>query len=158
MGSHRDALSIAGEIHTTVFGTPATYTPPGGATIAPGVFNYLRPDGVSLYRRPDGVSLYKRPGVSPDGGASVESITVIPYPVRIEPRESTAGMIEVRVREVMVDATQIASPQRLATITIDNRDWTIEQIERAHASRWKFSLALVDSLEINRHQYRRGAR
>ena len=25
------------------------------------VFNYLRPDGLSLFRRPDGTSLYKRP-------------------------------------------------------------------------------------------------
>jgi len=26
-----------------------------------GIYNYLRPDGLSLYRRPDGTSLYKRP-------------------------------------------------------------------------------------------------
>jgi len=34
---------------------------PDATPVGPGIYNYLRPDGLSLYRRPDGTSLYKRP-------------------------------------------------------------------------------------------------
>lgn len=91
-------------------------------------------------------------------GGTVQPVAAILYPARTERRESSIGVIEVDVREVIVTATELANPVILSVFTIDSQSWTVEKIEKTTSNRWKISLTQTDAVEMNRSKYRRGAR
>lgn len=88
------------------------------------------------------------------GGA----VDIIKYPVRTERRDSSAGIIEVQVREIIVESADIGLPAINAIFSIDGQSWSVERRESEPSGRWKLTLVKTDAIEVNRASYRRGAR
>jgi hypothetical protein len=94
---------------------------------------------------------------TPPGG-SAGGVDAILYQTRIERRDSSIGVIEVAVRDLIVQQSELASPVINGVFTIDSEAWTIERMRKTTSNRWMLSLVKVDAAELNRDQYRRGAR
>lgn len=93
---------------------------------------------------------------TPPSGVS-RTISIVAYPVRTERRSSSAGQIEVQVRDAMVAVADLPSPVILGTLQISGESWTIESMQQTPSARWKLSLTKTAAIEMNRANYRRGS-
>lgn len=90
----------------------------------------------------------------PISGDSVSVDDAIAYKVRTERRNSSMGVVEFEVRDLVIESTTLADPAIGATFTIDSEKWTITN-RKASGSRWMLTLEKVEINEINRKNYRR---
>ena len=87
---------------------------------------------------------------------TAESITCIVHAERIEQRQTTAGIMDVEVRMVAVEFTELDSPVLHGIVTIDDVPWSIDSIG-TDSSRWLLNLTKLHFVERSRNNYR-GAR
>lgn len=113
-------------------------------------------DGVSIAAAIHTTTFGGSVSYTPPGG-SASSVDAIPYPVRTERRDSSIGVIEVQVRDLIVEVAALANPVILGVFTISSETWKVIKREKT-ANRWLLTLEKVDISELNRAGYRRGMR